>query len=141
MRKKVLGSFSLHDDPDAGCVWETFRTVKLPKSAAFRDYSDWDITDDGRVVISSQEDSMLWIGRAVGVGNGTIDPDEFGFDSDVGDVYSFPKTERCETVYCNIEGIHFISEKRLVAVSDKAKGKQDSSCSRKDQSLHVFALP
>jgi hypothetical protein len=65
------------------------------------------------------------------------------FDPTVGNMYDFPKNDLCETIYCNIEGVHWISDDLVMAVSDKmkGKGKQDFRCFDKDQSVHVFILP
>ena len=71
MRKKV------GDDVPGGCMWETVRKIKIPSSAAFIDYSAIDIANDGRVVITSQENSALWLGQVTGINNGIIDPDAF----------------------------------------------------------------
>ena len=69
MKKKV--------GEDGSCVWETLRKIPIPKPAFFIDYSAIDIADDGRVVISSQENSELWLGQVTGIANGIIDPDAF----------------------------------------------------------------
>lgn len=65
------------NDIPGGCIWETLRKIKIPKSAAFIDYSAIDISHDGRVVITSQENSALWLGQVAGITNGVIDPDAF----------------------------------------------------------------
>jgi hypothetical protein len=53
------------------------------------------------------------------------------------------KNVNCEKVYCNIEGVEWLNDEMIVAVSDKmkGKGKQDFVCFDKDQSVHVFVLP
>lgn len=136
MRKRV------GEDIPGGCVWETVRIIHIPKSAYFIDYSDIDISDDGRVAISSQENSALWIGKAIGIEHGIISPDSFAF-ADESETLQFPKSSDCHTVYCNIEGIHWINDEMLLGVSDKMKGhgKQDYRCFDKDQSIHAFVLP
>ena len=55
----------------------------------------------------------------------------------------FPKNDSCETIYCNVEGVHWLNDDMIIAVSDKmkSKGKQDYRCFDKDQSVHVFVLP
>ena len=70
LMKKKIGE-------DGSCVWETRRKITIPKSAFFIDYSAIDIADDGRVVITSQENSELWLGQVTGITNGIIDPDAF----------------------------------------------------------------
>lgn len=131
------------DQNMAQCLWETVRVVNIPESAAFLDYSAIDITKDGRVAITSQEHSAIWLGRANGIQNGVINPETFDFEINSGKVLNFPKNGECETVYCNIEGIHFLNDAMLIAVSDKMKGKgrQDFRCHEKDQSIHAFVIP
>ena len=108
---------------ELSCVWETVRMIHIPKSAEFIDYSAIDISQDGRVAITSQENSALWIGAAVGIDNGIIDPDAFEFEKDSGVTYQFPKSDDCHTIYCNIEGIHWMNDEMLMGVSDKMKGE------------------
>mmetsp|Transcript_34364 Transcript_34364/g.61687 ORF Transcript_34364/g.61687 Transcript_34364/m.61687 type:complete len:135 (+) Transcript_34364:1097-1501(+) len=125
------------------CLWETVRVVKIPGSAAFLDYSAIDITSDGRVAITSQEDSSVWLGHASGISDGIIDPDAFEFEHYDSSVLQFPKDGGGHTIYCNIEGIHFMNDEMLMAVSDKmkSKGRQDFRCHDKDQSIHAFVIP
>ena len=112
-------------DPDIpeGCLWETVRVINIPKSAQFIDYSDIDISSDGRVAITSQENSAVWIGAVVGFENGIINPDLFEFVNDSGVTYQFPKSSDCHTMYCNMEGIHWMNNEMLLGVSDKMKGE------------------
>lgn len=130
------------EDPEAQCIWETVRVVSIPSSAAFLDYSAIDITQDGRVAIASQEHSAVWLGQAKGIENGIIDPSKFDFEVE-NKVLQFPKDGTCSTQYCNVEGIHFMNDDMLMAVSDKmkSKGKQDFRCHDKDQSIHAFVIP
>lgn len=126
------------------CIWKTIRTINLPKSAAFKDYSAISITPSGKVGVTSQEDSQFWVGQLLGQkANGLWDIDAVEFDETSGIVYDFPKDHQCYTVYCNIEGIHWINDDIVIAVSDKMKGRgrQDFRCFDKDQSVHVFMLP
>jgi hypothetical protein len=131
------------DDGADGCLWETVRVVRIPESAAFLDYSAIDITSSGRVAITSQEDSSVWLGHAAGISDGVIDPNAFEFNGVKSSVWRFPRDGGCHTIYCNIEGVHFINDEMLMAVSDKmkGKGKQDFRCQEKDQSIHAFVIP
>ena len=149
-KKKDIGNIRVvimkkrdSDDRDNGCHWETVRVVIIPESAAFLDYSAIDITSSGRVAIASQEDSSVWLGHASGISDGVIDPDAFEFSDFKSSVLLFPWGGGCHTVYCNIEGIHFINDEMLMAVSDKMKseGRQDFRCQEKDQSIHTFVIP
>ena len=128
---------------DGSCQWSTLKKINIPKSADFEDYSA--ITMDpntGRVAISSQEESQVWIGQLLGqIPGGLWDLDALEFDDNIGDVYDFPKNDKCETIYCNIEGITLINDSTILAVSDKMKSKQDFSCFAKDQSAHLFVIP
>jgi hypothetical protein len=127
------------------CLWATVRMINVPSSANFDDYSGMTITSSGKVGISSQENSQFWVGQLLGQNEetGLWNVDEIEFDPEVGDVYDFPKNDNCETVYCNIEGVHWLNDDTIMAVSDKMKGrgKQDFICHEKDQSVHVFVLP
>lgn len=53
-----------------------------------------------------------------------------------GAVYRFPKKS-----YGNVEGISWLDDRTLVAVSDRRKAGQPERCARKDQSIHVFGIP
>ena len=136
------------------CAWVVHRTIDIPASARFQDYSAISIrSSDGTVAITSQEESQVWIGKLshynsladsakVG-GMGTFNPDKSELLEEGAVVYDFPRDTNCEVVYCNIEGIHWVNDQLLVGVSDKMKkgGKQDFRCLEKDQSIHVFVLP
>ena len=126
------------------CQWSTVREIKVPTSAAFLDYSAMSVDASGRVAISSQENSQLWVGQLLGQNSeGLWDVDELEFDHSGGVVYTFPKNDNCETIYCNIEGVSWLDSHTIIAVSDKMKGggRQDFRCFDKDQSVHVFKLP
>ena len=56
-------------------------------------------------------------------------------------VYRFPRDPDGKTIYCNIEGISWLSASEVVVVSDKTKGDQKARCRGKDQSVHVFGIP
>jgi len=154
------------DGSGVACRWSTIRIISLPKSAYFRDYSDISMDANGRVIITSQEESQIWIGQLRGqvpayeqmdtnaslydlfdvkddVQASLWDIDNVEFDENQGVIYDFPKNDNCETVYCNIEGVDWLNSEMIIAVSDKmkSKGKQDFRCFDKDQSVHVFVLP
>ena len=122
MKKKIIPDPSTSGE--LSCVWETVKIIHIPTSVQFIDYSAIDISADGQVAITSQENSSLWIGAAVGISDGIIDPEEFGFLDD-GTTYQFPKSSDCHTVYCNVEGIHWMNDQMLMGVSDKMKGKNN----------------
>eukprot|EP00557_Chaetoceros_sp_GSL56_P001582 CAMPEP_0176500304 /NCGR_PEP_ID=MMETSP0200_2-20121128/13454_1 /TAXON_ID=947934 /ORGANISM="Chaetoceros sp., Strain GSL56" /LENGTH=613 /DNA_ID=CAMNT_0017898911 /DNA_START=1723 /DNA_END=3561 /DNA_ORIENTATION=- len=109
------------------CLWQTLRVIDVPSTAYFTDYSDISIRPNGKVAITTQEDSAVWIGQLTGIQNGKLlNPDTVSFDATVHEVYYFPKSNTCQTIYCNVEGITFINDDMLMAVSDQMKkgGKQ-----------------
>lgn len=129
---------------DGVCEFQTVGQIALPKSCDFMDYSAitvnqaLDVGKDGQVTIAvaSQENSAIWVG--------TMKPatkaGEF-FEFGEGKVHFFPPDDACHPIYCNIEGIHFTSERSVIAVSDAMKkgGKQDYRCWNKAQSVHLMA--
>lgn len=129
---------------DDSCKWSTIREIKIPSSANFHDYSDIALNEDGRVAITSQEDSQVWIGQLIGrEDDGLWDIDALELSDEEAQVYDFPKNDKCKTVYCTIEGIEWMGAHMLLAVSDrmKSKGKQHFRCFEKDQSVHAFLIP
>jgi hypothetical protein len=113
--------------------WLHSRTIALPGSVPFVDYSGMSI-DNGRVAIVSQVNSMLWVGQF----------DEAGWTwRSAGEIYEFPRSDDGTIRYGNIEGVGWITRTRIVAVSDKRKKKNqpDKGLSEKDQSVHIFEIP
>jgi hypothetical protein len=112
--------------------WEHRGTIKLPKTVRFKDYASLDL-DGHRLAVVSQTSSALWIGE--------FKEDGWDFVDD-GLLYQFPRDEEGKILYCNIEGVSWISSRRIVVVSDKRKpGEQAKRCARKDQSIHLFDIP
>jgi len=119
-------------------------TVALP-IAGFQDYSDialyppYPSTNDCpglggngtglyKVAIVSQQSSKLWIG--------TFNAKTWSFGS--GTTYEFPTNNQGGIIYCNIEGVTFLSSTRIAVVSDAAS---TAGCLDKDQSIHIFDIP
>lgn len=126
--------------------------------------------DSWAVAVASQENAAVWIGRlnlnlahneskpeaeaeaptsAVSQSRAPrsgkparlrIDPSRFAFNR--GRIYDFPRDGECRRIYCNIEGISWQGDDKLVAASDQMKnaGRQDFRCWDKDQSLHTFLV-
>jgi hypothetical protein len=112
--------------------WKHERTIALPASLPFVDYSGMSI-DSGRVAIVSQENSMLWVGQ--------FDDANWGW-RDEGKLYEFPRSDQGDIQYGNIEGVGWITPARIVTVSDRRKKKNqpDKRLSEKDQSVHIFDI-
>eukprot|EP00919_Chromeraceae_sp_WS-2016_P065957 GHVR01156027.1.p1 GENE.GHVR01156027.1~~GHVR01156027.1.p1 ORF type:complete len:317 (+),score=84.54 GHVR01156027.1:184-1134(+) len=129
------------EEEEEECVWETLSEIKIPAEANFVDYSGVAVRGD-TIAIVSQESSALWLGKIELDEDGSVDPKEVKVKGP-GKVYYFPRDDDCRVVYCNIEGIDFVNDNTIVAVSDKMKGggRQDFRCAAKDQSIHIFHLP
>jgi hypothetical protein len=119
-------------------------TLSIPSVANFGDYSDIALdmsanpadncsggTGVYTAAVVSQESSQLWIG--------TFNANTWVFQG--GTVYDFPKNQNGQTIYCNIEGVTFLSATQIAVASDAKKSDQPSECSTEDQSLHIFNIP
>lgn len=112
--------------------WEHVGTIELPEEVAFEDYSDIAIRGK-HVAIVSQAESALWVGN-VKLGSLKV--------AGKGQVYRFPLDRNDECVYCNVEGVDWLTKKRIVVVSDRMKDDdQDERCARKDKSIHIMKIP
>jgi hypothetical protein len=112
--------------------WHRTATVRLPATLPFEDFSSLAVAGD-RLAVLSQASSALWVGR--------LDPAGWEVDGD-GAVFGFPPDEQGRPVYCNVEGVSWLSADTVVVVSDRAKRDgQDARCRAKDQSIHVFTIP
>ena len=113
--------------------WLHSRTISLPRSLPFVDFSGMSI-DNGRVAIVSQVNSMLWVGQ--------LDEPDWTCSNE-GQLYEFPRSENGSIRYGNIEGVSWISPTRIVTVSDRRKKEDqpDKGLSEKDQSVHIFEIP
>lgn len=114
-----------------GKVWRTMATIKLPRSVKFEDYSALAIRGE-RIAVASQRTSRLWLGKLCR-GDWTIEG--------AGRQYDFPRTRKGKLLYATVEGISWLSDETIVAVSDLTKEDQPGRCEAKDQSIHIFRLP
>lgn len=112
--------------------WDHVDTIRLPASLWFEDFSSVALAGD-RLCVLSQESSALWVGR--------LAPTAWQVVGE-GVTHRFPRDDEGKTVYCNVEGVCWLSVAEVVVVSDQMKkGKQKARCRSKDQSIHVFAIP
>jgi len=114
-----------------GRMWVSIACIKLPKTLNFEDYSAVSLRGT-RIAVVSQMTSRLWIGR-LRPGTWTI--------AGRGREYDFPRTKRGKPKYCTVEGFCWLSDTRFVAVSDLSKSRYRKGCGKKDQSIHLFAIP
>jgi hypothetical protein len=117
---------------DATNKWGYRRTLKLPKTVRFIDYSGMDV-DGARIAVVSQDSSALWIGELRGDGLGFLDD---------GRIFHFPRDDSGKRIYCNVEGVAWITPEEITVVSDRRnKDRQKRRCKRKAQSIHIFRIP
>ena len=116
--------------------WEHAGTIRLPPSVRFEDYASLDVRNR-YVTVVSQVSSAMWVGK--------VRPDPTSLDNlfeDAGRMFLFPRNQEDRIIYCNVEGVTWLPDRRLVIVSDKANpDEQASRCRQKDQSIHIFKLP
>lgn len=108
-------------------TWRKSHKVALPASVEFEDYAALDLRGD-RLAVVSQASARMWVGN-IEIGSRIV-------VKDTGTVYRFPNKR-----YGNIEGIAWLSDDLVVAVSDRRKKNQSKRCADKDQSIHVFRIP
>lgn len=111
----------------ANFAWRPSHRIALPAEARFKDYSALAYRHH-RFAIVSQESARVWVGR--------LDAKRRTFIPGSGGVYRFPGKN-----YCNVEGVDWLSDDTLIAVSDRAQKDQPGKCAQKDQSIHVFRIP
>jgi hypothetical protein len=80
-----------------------------------------------------QDSSTLWIGELRG--------DGLGFLND-GRIFHFPRDDSGKRIYCNVEGVAWITPEEIAVVSDRRnKDGQKRRCKHKAQSIHIFRIP
>lgn len=128
-------------------LWAHAGTIKLPKALDFADYASLDVQGEALAVLS-QEASAIWIGRFAAAsweveGDGALYHfPRAGAKGDGGDGAEDGEDGAGKVVYCNVEGLSWLGERRLMVVSDRRKADtQKPRCGAKDQSVHIFELP
>ena len=112
--------------------WKHIGKIKLPKEVDFEDYADIAIRGK-QVAIVSQAFSALWVGK-VSLSSSKI--------SGKGQVYRFPLDIKDNCVYCNVEGVDWLADNRIIAVSDRMKtDDQPGRCAGKDKTIHIMTIP
>jgi len=81
-----------------------------------------------KLAVVSQASARLWVGQIDEKARAVIPESEA--------IYRFPSKS-----YGNVEGIAWLTQDILVAVSDRKKKRQPDRCSDKDQSIHPFRIP
>lgn len=127
------GGGRIHVLEKHGSVWESIATIALPDSLDFVDFAALAVRGE-RLAVVSQCSSELWVGA--------LSPDDWRV-VDEGSVYRFPRSKKKGRIkYCTVEGISWLDDQTLVAVSDRMKpAEQHAKCAKRDQSIHLFRLP
>ena len=128
-KKYGAGTIKVFEKKTKG--WEYITSISLPKNLTFIDYSGIDINTQNELAISSQETSAIWISE-LNITKWHI--------TDNGKVYYFPKNKKGKKIYCNVEGISWITKNKLVVVSDAMKSNQSKRCKKKEQAIHLISL-
>lgn len=116
-----------------GASWLHEGTLNIPPTVRFEDYAGLAIKDN-RLAVVSQASGQIWIG--------TLQEAAWGFvESDDAQPTIYRLPDATEAVYCNAEGISWITSTQIVVVSDRAQKNQSYVCWPKDQSIHIFNLP
>ncbi len=111
--------------------WKYLAFINLPRTLQFIDYSGIAIGPNSMLAVTSQESSSMWVGK--------LDQENWKID-DVGVVYDFPRDENGNKVYCNVEGVAWVTSEQVVVVSDARKSKQLKQCKKKEQSIHIMSM-
>jgi len=112
-------------------LWKPVARIKLPRTAAFEDYSAVSLRGR-RLAVLSQQSSRLWIGT-LRFGDWAI--------ADDGTTYEFPRTKKGKIKYATLEGLCWLTNRSFVCVSDLSKREHKKRHRKTDQSIHVFKLP
>jgi hypothetical protein len=122
----VRGRIEVFAQKGDGDGWRHEATLKLPKDVRFADWSGLDIRD-GRVAVTSQQSSALWLGE--------LAADEWAFTGE-GETYLFPRDGDGDPRYLTIEGVALLDRGRVAVVTDLDK----TDTARRDRAIHIFAL-
>jgi hypothetical protein len=112
-------------------MWRVEHSIALPSSARFSDYSAVAVRGP-RLAVLSQQDAKLWVASLTSDASAATD----------GVVADFPRSrKKHKRHYYTLEGLAWISDDRIVVVSDRAKRRKfPRRARRRDESIHVFRL-
>jgi len=115
--------------------WDVVGRLELPPDLHVEDYAGLSVQADAqgdRIAVVSQQSSTLWVGR--------LDPDSWRV-CDAGHRHRFPTDSRGRVVYGTVEGVCWLDESTVVAVSDIPKKGEPDELFATAASVHVFELP
>ena len=106
--------------------------VDLPKGLDFEDFSGLAIRGQ-RIAVVSQESSMLWIGSVFRDADGEL-------DTETEDLLRLPRQRDGDVDFCTVEGIDWLDDTTLVAVSDLEKRGQPGRCEDHAERIHFLSI-
>lgn len=124
-KDKGNGRVRVYEQTAAG--WGLKTTLHLPPTAKLSDYAGIDVQDD-RIVVVSQKTSKVWVGKLARRGWKV---------QGKGVLYRLPRPKKVK-IYESVEGVSWVSPRRLVLVSDGARSRDGLA---KSESIHLFDLP
>ncbi len=125
------GKGTVHVLTERGDTWVVIDRIRLPVDLPFVDYSGLSVREN-RIAVISQESSALWVGR--------LDPHHWRI-TDGGTVHPFPRDHKGRVRYRTVEGVTWLDDSTVAAVSDRARGKHGRRARATAESVHVFAVP
>lgn len=128
---KEPGSGRIQVFQNEGSKWVRQGSIGLPSSVQFARYTGL-AARKNRFAVASQSNSALWTGEFKERGWGFVDE---------GKIYQFPVETSGNAVYCNLGGLVWLDDDRIVVVSGPAKRRQNKRCDEKNQSIHIFKIP
>lgn len=113
--------------------WMPVATIELPQALRFENYSSLSVRGD-KIAVVSRDASAVWLGQLSANTWSITGP---------GAVYRFPLTRKGNIIYCAIDGISWLADDEVVAVSDRCHSafRFQKRCRNTDQSIHVFRFP
>jgi hypothetical protein len=125
------GGGLVHVLVEQGERWVVSDLIHLPEVLPFVDYSALGVSA-GRIAVVSQESSALWVGR--------LDPSAWRVVDD-GRVFAFPRDHDGRIRYGTVEGICWLDERTVAAVSDRPKPHEPDRLHQTGESVHLFEVP
>jgi len=124
-KEKGNGRVRVYEQTAAG--WSHKTTLHLPPTAKLSDYAGIDVLGD-RIAVVSQKTSKVWIGKLSRSGWKV---------KGKGVLYRLPRPGKVK-IYESLEGVSWVTPRRLVLVSDGARSRDGLA---KSESIHLVDLP
>jgi hypothetical protein len=114
-----------------GAAWVVLDRIHLPPGLPFTDYSGLSVRGQ-QIAVVSQQCSAIWIGH--------LDAASWQVTGG-GQVHGFPRDRHGRLLYGTVEGVSWVDDQTVAAVSDRAKRHWPRRLRATAESVHLFALP